>query len=56
MSNTIISINKGVKRYSFGTAYEEIIRSLSIDVVRGEYVSILGTSGCGKTTLRTLLG
>ena len=35
----------------------EILRGVSFDVARGEFLSILGASGCGKTTtLRILMG
>ena len=37
----------------FGTL--EVLRDLSIEVLRGEFVAIVGPSGCGKTTLLNLL-
>lgn len=51
MSNLILKLDKVCK--SFGDV--EVIRSLSLDVVRGEFVALVGPSGCGKTTLLNLM-
>jgi len=40
-----------VREASFRYGDRDILRSLSIDVRRGEILSILGPNGCGKTTL-----
>jgi len=39
---------EGVKK-SFGTI--EVLRGIDLGVNRGEFITILGSSGCGKTTL-----
>jgi NitT/TauT family transport system ATP-binding protein len=33
----------------------EVLRELSLDIVRGEFVAVVGPSGCGKTTLLNVL-
>ncbi len=38
---------------SFGTT--EVIKELSFDVASGEFLTILGASGCGKTTLLRII-
>ena len=39
------------------TRDEEVLRGISLDIRRGEFLTILGSSGCGKTTtLRIIAG
>lgn len=44
------------KTYSNGSKETYALRDISINIERGEYVSILGKSGSGKTTLMNILG
>jgi ABC-type nitrate/sulfonate/bicarbonate transport system ATPase subunit len=39
--------------HSFGAV--EVLRELSLEIVRGEFVAVVGPSGCGKTTLLNIL-
>ncbi len=50
---TALSVRDIRKSYAGG----EILHGISFDVAKGEFLSILGASGCGKTTtLRILIG
>jgi NitT/TauT family transport system ATP-binding protein len=43
------------KTFEFGDSTVEAIRGLTIDIARGEFVSFIGVSGCGKTTALRLI-
>ncbi len=44
------------KTYATGDTKVEALRGVSVDFRRSEFVSILGQSGCGKTTLLNIIG
>jgi len=48
---------RGVSR-SFGSGLSEnqVLRSISLDIGKGEFVSIVGPSGSGKSTLLNIMG
>lgn len=48
MSKTIISFNNVQKSFNHGTT--QVIDQLSFDIPEGAFITILGTSGSGKTT------
>jgi ABC-type Fe3+/spermidine/putrescine transport system ATPase subunit len=53
-NQAILTIRNLCKDYEIGTP---VVKDLSFDVLQGEFLSILGSSGCGKTTLlRMLIG
>ncbi len=56
MKEKIIELDSIVKNYKVGTQVVRALRSVSIDIYRGEYVAIMGASGSGKSTLMNVIG
>ncbi|HNW57250.1 MAG TPA: ABC transporter ATP-binding protein [Bacteroidales bacterium] len=52
----VIEIHDIVKSYQVGSVVVRALRSVSIDIMKNEYVAIMGPSGSGKSTLMNLLG
>ncbi|OAV44564.1 ABC transporter ATP-binding protein [Lewinella sp. 4G2] len=50
-----LNINKVTKTYPTPTGDYVVLDQLDLQVRRGEFVSIIGHSGCGKTTLLTMI-
>ncbi|MFW6153627.1 MAG: ABC transporter ATP-binding protein [Planctomycetota bacterium] len=44
------------KTYYMGTTVTHALRGTTVDVIEGEYLSIMGPSGSGKTTLFNMIG
>jgi len=53
---TLIGLKDLVKNYYVGTVVVEALRSITLDIYKGDYVAIMGTSGSGKSTLMNILG
>ncbi|MFQ5445125.1 MAG: ABC transporter ATP-binding protein [Nitrospinales bacterium] len=49
----MVDICKSFKNEGFETS---VLRGVSLNIEEGEYVSIMGPSGAGKTTLMTIMG
>ena len=45
-----------VKEYVMGSEIVRALRGVSVDIRRGEYISIMGPSGSGKSTLFNMIG
>src|ERR1700677_2008804 len=54
--DTVISVRELTKTYQLGEHKVHALRSISLDVQRGEFVSVIGPSGSGKSTLMHILG
>src|SRR5664279_1301634 len=52
----VIEIKDLVKDYKLGEVPVHVLKGISFDIKRGDFVSIMGPSGSGKSTLMNILG
>ena len=52
----IIHLENITKNYYLGRQVIEVLKGISLDVFKNEYVALMGPSGSGKSTLMNILG
>jgi putative ABC transport system ATP-binding protein len=52
----VIEIKDLVKDYALGDVPVHVLKNISIEIARGDFVAIMGPSGSGKSTLMNILG
>jgi len=52
----MLKLTNIVKKYKMGSDTVTALNGVSINFRKNEFVSILGQSGCGKTTLLNIIG
>ena len=55
-NSTILSIQNLCRDFKMGDQVVHALRGVSFDVHQGEFVTIMGTSGSGKSTMLNILG
>jgi putative ABC transport system ATP-binding protein len=56
MNSNVIETSNIAKNYVMGAEVIHALRSVSIQIPRGEYVAFMGPSGSGKSTLMNIVG
>jgi len=56
MSEAILQLRDIGKTYVTGEFNVEVLKALSFDIFKGEYIALMGPSGSGKSTLMNILG
>lgn len=56
MEKHIISVRSLTKVYVMGEVKVHALRGIDLDIYKGEYVGIMGSSGSGKSTFMNILG
>ena len=51
-----LSVEHVTKRFGMGETAITAVEDVSFDVAEGEFVSLIGPSGCGKPTLFHIIG
>src|SRR3984957_2611339 len=56
MNTSIINIDNIHKSYYMGKQALPVLKGVSLDIFKNEYVALMGPSGSGKSTLMNILG
>src|SRR5215216_998932 len=52
----IIHLKNIIKNYFLGKQVIEVLKGISLDIFKNEYVALMGPSGSGKSTLMNIIG
>lgn len=55
-NNTVIYMKDIVKSYTMGKNKLTVLKEISLEIEKGEFVAVLGPSGSGKSTLMNIIG
>ncbi len=53
---TIISLRNVIKNFGSGDMEVKVLKGLNLDIREGEFLVVLGESGCGKSTMLNIVG
>lgn len=56
ISNVLVSLKNVWKTYHMGEVDVNALQGVSLDIKRGDFVAIIGSSGSGKSTMMNLVG
>lgn len=56
MNDVVIDLEEIRKSYYLGKQELKVLKGISLDISRNEYVALMGPSGSGKSTLMNILG
>lgn len=56
MANEVIKLEEIQKSYFMGKHELQVLKGVTLDILRNEYVALMGPSGSGKSTLMNILG
>jgi nitrate/nitrite transport system ATP-binding protein len=55
MSNAYLSISQVDMTFGSGNAANPVLKGIALDVRRGEFITLIGHSGCGKSTVLNIV-